>query len=311
MEILRFAQDDELARAREMTIIENMKILLTGANGRLGRAIRRVGGSEHQFVLFDTSDEVVAHGGVRADITDPDAVLRAAEGCDCIIHTAAMHGAQYGKATNAEFLRTNILSAEYLYNAAIRNGIRRCVFSSTMEVYVGVDWQAYGNAIIDESLPPRPTWIYPTSKLMIEELGSMYARTDQLESVQLRYMGFGDEGINELGLLLLCRYVTAVDAARANLLAATRPGLRDVQLNLGPETPLTQADIFDAAKDPWAVLERHWPGCSPILKQLKLEPEHKFFWPVTRIDRAKQALGWQPESSFDAFLKLHGWREQP
>jgi nucleoside-diphosphate-sugar epimerase len=286
-----------------------MKILLTGASGRLGRAIRRLGAGEHQFVLFDTSEEVLAHGGVRADITDQQAVLRAAEGCDCIIHTAAMHGAQYGKATNAEFLRTNILSAEYLYDAAIKHGIRRCVFSSTMEVYVGVDWQAYGTAILDESLPPRPTWIYPTTKLMIEELGSLYARTGQLESVQLRYMGFGDDQIKDLGLLLLCRYITADDAARANLLAATTPGLRDVQLNIGPETPLTQADIFEAAKDPWEVLERHWPGSSAILKRLKLEPEHKFFWPVTRIDRAKQTLGWHPESSFDAFLKLHGWRK--
>jgi nucleoside-diphosphate-sugar epimerase len=286
-----------------------MKILLTGASGRLGRAIRRVGAREHEFVLMDTSDDVLAHGGVRASITEQDVVRRTAQGCDCIIHTAAMHGSHYRKASNAEFLKTNILGAEYLFSAAIEHGVRRCVFSSTMEVYVGVDWRAYGTAILDESLPPRPTWIYPTSKLMIEELGSMYARTGQLDIVQLRYMGFGDETIEQLGLLLLCRYLTVEDVARANLLAATKPGLHDLALNIGPETPLTQNDIFEAEKDPYGVLERHWPGSSAILKRLELEPEHKYFWPVTRIDRAKHALGWHPESSFAAFLKLHGWTE--
>jgi nucleoside-diphosphate-sugar epimerase len=284
-----------------------MKIFLTGAGGALGRAIRRVAGKQHQFVLFDISDAIVADGGIQGSVADEQAVLRAAAGCDCIIHTAAMHGPWKDKVTNAECLQTNILGAEYLFQAALKHGIRRLVFSSTMEVYVGFDWRGYGSAILNESLPPRPNWIYPTSKLMVEQLGKMYATAHGLEVVQLRYMAFGDQPLSELGLSLLCRYLTADDVARANLLAATRPGLRDEALNIGPDTPLTQSDIFDAAIDPWPVLERHWPGCTPVIRRLGLDPQAQHFWPVTRIDRARQALGWNPESSFGAFLKLNGW----
>jgi nucleoside-diphosphate-sugar epimerase len=284
-----------------------MKILLTGASGALGRAVRRVANGADEFVLLDTAPGVTRDGGICASITDADAVRRAAQGCDCIIHTAAMHGGWKDKASNAQFLQTNILGAEALFQAALQHGIRRLVFSSTMEVYVGFDWRGYGNAMLDESLPPRPNWIYPTSKLMVEQLGSMYARSHGLEVVQLRYMAFGDAPLKDLGLSLLCRYLTADDVARANLLAATTPGLSDEALNIGPETPLTQADVFDAQRDPWAVLERHWPGCSPVVRQLGLEPSPELFWPVTRIDRARTVLGWRPESSFGAFLKLHGW----
>jgi nucleoside-diphosphate-sugar epimerase len=288
-----------------------MKILLTGATGNLGRAIRRVAGDRHQFVLMDVSDAVVQQGGIRGTVADAELVLRAAEGCDCIIHTAAMHGAWKDKASNAAFLQTNVLGAEYLFQAALKHGIRRVVMSSTMEVYVGYDWRAYGTALLDETLPPRPNWIYPTSKLMVEELGHMYARTAGLEVVQLRYMAFDDRPLDQLGLGLLCRWMTPDDVGRANLLAATRPGLRDEALNIGPETPLTQADAFDAAADPWRVLERHWPGCTPIVRRLGLDPAPELFWPVTRIDRARHALGWEPESSFAAFLRLHGWTPAP
>ena len=241
-------------------------------------------------------------------MTDQALVTRLAEGCDCIIHTAAMHGSSRGKKSNAEFLQTNIMGAENLFQAALKHGIKRLVFSSTMEVHVGVDWRGTGNAVLDETMPPRPNWIYPASKLMIEELGHMYVRSDRLEVVQMRYMGFDARSMDELNLWLLCRWLTADDVASANLLAATKPGLRDEVFNIGPETSLTQQDSFNAITDPWGVLEKHWPGCSVFIRKLGLEPKPDHFWPITRIDKAKNMLGWQPQSSFEKYLRKHGWK---
>ena len=288
-----------------------MKILLTGACGMLGRGIRRCCSGEHELVLFDTSEAVVQLGGIRASVTDTEAVEDAARGCDAIIHTAAMHGGSYGKASNAQFLQVNVLGAENIFQAALRHGIRRLVLSSTMETQIGKDWGAYGNAILDESLPPRPDWIYPVSKVLVEQLSGFYAVHHGLEVVNLRYQGILDKLPTDgwSGFGLLARIIVAADAAQANLLALARPGLCNEVFNIGPDTPLTQRDCNEAiqGKDLWTILERHWPGCGEFLRARGLEPEARFFWPVTRIDKAKLMLGWQPQTTFEKFLGQLGW----
>ncbi len=290
-----------------------MKILLTGACGLLGRAVRHCCNGAHELVLLDTAGAVVQAGGAQTSVTDIEAVLDVARGCEAIIHTAAMHGAFYGKASNAEFLRVNVLGAENIFQAALRHGIRRLVLSSTLEVLCGRDWAAYGTAVLDEALPPRPDWIYPVSKLMVEELSRFYAVHHGLEVVNLRYCGLHDKPLEELGFGLLARNLPATDAAHANLLAATRPGLRNEVFNIAPDTPLTQQDSNDAVqgKDLWAILQRHWPGCGEILRARGLEPKPRFFWPVSRIDKAQLILDWQPEATFETFLRSLGWSGAP
>jgi len=284
-----------------------MRILLTGACGMLGRAIRRVGAADHQFIPLDITEDAATEGGVCASITDESAVFRAAEGCDAIIHTAAMHGSSFGKESNAKFIATNVLGAENLFQAAMKFGIRRLVMSSTLEILCGRDWKAYGTTVLDESLPPRPDWIYPQTKLQVEQLGSFYARNHGLEVANLRYSTVWDTPVEQIGMALLARRMTATDAANANLSAATRPGLCDEVFLIASDSPLTQKDVNDAQTDPWAVLENHWPGCRPILEKHKIEPKPDGFWPVSRIDKAKLMLDWDPQSRFENYLLHLGW----
>jgi nucleoside-diphosphate-sugar epimerase len=286
-----------------------MRILITGAAGNLGRAVRQLGDGEHEWVLFDQSEAVLGDGGVRGEMTDREAVDRAVQGCDAIIHTAAMHGAFRGKASNAQFIQTNVLGTEYLFEAALKHGVKRLAIASSMEVMIGVAWGTYGTAVLDETLPPRPDWIYPVTKRQVEILGSLYARHHGLEVVQLRYMAFNQSTMEQLKFGLLARWVTAEDAGRATLAAATRAGLKDEILHIGPETPLSQTDVNEAQRDPEAVLERHWPGCMDVLRKRNLTPKPADVWPVTRIDRAKQVLGWRPRHTFAAFLESLGWKK--
>ncbi len=285
-----------------------MKILITGAAGRLGRAVANLARGEHELVLFDQSEAIEAQGGIRGELTDRDAVFRAVQGCDAIVHTAAMHGAFRGKATNAQFIQTNVVGSEYLFAAALEHGVRRLAIASSMEVMIGRDWGAYGTAVLDETMPPRPDWIYPVTKQQVEILGSLYARHHGLEVVQLRYVAFGEIPGERLGLRLLARHVSAEDAGQATLLAATVPGLKDEIVHVGPDTPFTQQDVNEAQRDPAAVLERYWPGCMAVLAAQDLTPRPEHLWPVTRIDRAKRLLGWQPKHTFEAFLLASGWK---
>ena len=100
-----------------------MRILITGACGCLGRAVRRVAGPEHRFVLMDVVEQVERDGGIRASVTDEQAVRRAVVGCDAIIHTAAMHGGHRDTATKAQYIATNVIGAENLFDAAVKEGV--------------------------------------------------------------------------------------------------------------------------------------------------------------------------------------------
>jgi len=177
-----------------------------------------------------------------------------------------------------------------------------------MEVLLGKTWDAYGTACLYEDTPPRPNWIYPLTKLQVEQLGQFYASFYELEVVQLRYMYLLSHPIEQLGFGLLARQMNVDDAATANLLAATKPGIASEILHIGPDTPLTQEDTNQALKDPWAVLERYWPGCRAILESHGQQPASENFWPVAPIRLAKCVLDWQPKSCFEVYLRSLGWQ---
>lgn len=287
-----------------------MRMLVTGASGKLGRAVRELGAAEHTFSLMDVADGIEAEGGLRASVTDRDAVLRAAEGCDVIIHTAAMHGRFKGKATNQQFIETNVIGAENLFEAALKHGIRRLVMSSTLEVIYGDNCVAWGTAITDEDTPPRPDWIYPVTKLQVEIMGSHYARNHGLEVVNLRYANILPWPVEKVAFQYLARGLSTDEYARGNLLAATVPGLTDHVLHMAPQSPLQAVDILPAMADPWPTLDKYWPGSAALLKEKGLAPQPLHFYPVTRIDRARQILGWQPRKTFADYLRLLGWQGQ-
>jgi len=286
-----------------------MRILLTGACGLLGRAVMKMAEGLHEFVALDLAQSVEALDGVRACVTDSEAVMQAARGCDAIIHLAAAHGGMRSQCDEATFIRINVLGTQSVFCTAMRWNIHRVVLASTMEVLGGHDWDAYGMTILDESLPPRPDWIYPVTKLQAEQLGSYYAKVHGREVVSLRYCGLHALPAEQLGLGLLARQLTADDAAAATLLAVSRPELRDEVIHIAPVSPLTQRDINESLlKNPWPVLERHWPGCCALLKNRGIEPERRWFWPVTRTDKARLMLAWRPRHTFETVLRAWGWQ---
>jgi trimethylamine--corrinoid protein Co-methyltransferase len=284
---------------------ERMRILLTGAAGCLGRAVRRVGAKKHEFVCVDIApgDDAEVQEGTFTDV----ALMRdLMSGCDALIHTAACHGGHREIHTPRQFTEVNVLGLQGLLELADELNVRRVAFSSTMEVVIGRLWDSSGMAVVDETTPPNPDWVYPLNKWQCELLGQYYQRHHGISFTALRYMWFGDEPA--LTPHLLCRFIVPDDVARANLLAVDRDDLAFNVLHIGPETPLTNADIVQSASDPAPVVDRYWPGASEVLRAADVELTHNFFWPVTRIERARTVLGWQPEVSFSDYLESIGWQ---
>ncbi|HYI11722.1 MAG TPA: NAD-dependent epimerase/dehydratase family protein [Thermoanaerobaculia bacterium] len=147
-----------------------MKVLVTGANGFIGRAVvaellRR----GHQVTaavrtpsgVQATRVVVVGEVDERTDWTD------ALRGNDVVLHLAAhVHVLDRTAAKDLErFRQVNATGTERLATAAANAGVRRFVFLST----VGVHGTESGARPFRESDPPRPAIAYAQSKWEAEE----------------------------------------------------------------------------------------------------------------------------------------------
>jgi uronate dehydrogenase len=160
-----------------------MRILITGAAGRLGGYLRaRLAPPDHTLRLLDIAPMGDAGPGeelVIASITDLPALTTAAREVDAIVHLA-------GIATEApwrDLLEVNIDGTRNVLEAARDNGIRRVVLASSNHAagYHPRDAQP-----LAADLPPRPDTYYGVSNAAMEALGSLYADRFHMSVASLR-----------------------------------------------------------------------------------------------------------------------------
>lgn len=166
----------------EMTIKVHDKLLLTGAAGGLGKALReRMKANCTTLRLSDVQDFGAAAAGeevVLADLADAAAVNRMVEGVDAIVHL----GGVSVEGPFGPIFQANILGAYHLYEAARKNGVRRIVFASSNHV-TGFYRQ---DETITADHPPRPDGIYGLSKAFGEDLARLYFDRYGIETACVR-----------------------------------------------------------------------------------------------------------------------------
>ncbi len=156
-----------------------MKVLVTGANGFIGRAlVQDLRGRGHQVVTATRrpASNCVGVGEIDGS-TDWSAAL---QGCDAIVHAAARVHQMKEEATDAEALyrRTNVDGTLNLARQAAASGVRRFIFLSSIK--------AMGEAgHFTAETPCRPEDAYGRSKREAEE-GLLQLAATGLEVVILR-----------------------------------------------------------------------------------------------------------------------------
>jgi nucleoside-diphosphate-sugar epimerase len=114
------------------------------------------------------------------DITDPEAMRKATEGCDVVFHLA------YGRSGSVtEQTKVTVEGTRALAQAALANKVSRFVNVSTAAVYFGAR-----DGVVDEtSRRRRWGWAYSDAKLQAEDVVLEHCRRDGLPGTVLQVAG--------------------------------------------------------------------------------------------------------------------------
>ena len=168
-----------------------MRILVAGGAGFIGSQFaRRLAAGGDDVVVLDkltyagnrANLDGVDHEFHEGDIADPEAVARAAAGCEAIVNFAAETHVDRSILGPAEFILTDVLGTQVLLDHARHRGLR-LLHVSTDEVYGDIALDA---PACTEDAPVRPSSPYCASKAGGDLQVLAYVRTYKVDAVITR-----------------------------------------------------------------------------------------------------------------------------
>lgn len=177
-----------------------MKVLVTGANGSIGRALARpprrglpglgLPGLGHELRGLDLTgpddDEAAtsfALGWVTGDCLDPEVVDGAVEGVDAVVHLAGNPDEDSLPAC----LESHVHTTARLLEAMVRHGVGTIAYASSNHA---VGLTPRGNGELTTKVRPRPDMFYGVAKVAAESLLSLYADRHDMVAVAMRIGSF-------------------------------------------------------------------------------------------------------------------------
>ncbi len=173
-----------------------MKIFITGSKGFIGteliKHLSKKGGFE--IISYDLKEE--------KDILNYEQLRKAMKDCDIVVHLAAIRG-PYENMTFSDYFRVNCIGTFNVAQAALENGIRRFIYSSSTSYYgleIGIPYvkpMKESNPIITQHLKTddlncRDCDIaYSTSKVIAEQILANYGLRKKFEVIILRFGPIG------------------------------------------------------------------------------------------------------------------------
>ncbi len=247
------------------------KVLVTGASGLIGGLTIRDLGHKYQFSGLSRRP-VAGIPHIEADISNLEALRRACQGVDMVLHLAA-ETQDYNNWDRV--FESTMRGTVNVYQAAQEAGAWRVVFMSTGSTMCGYEWfegspygalargeqVAPGWPMLDYRDPPRPDGPYAVGKLFGEQAGRWFSDRYGMSVICIR-----------LGAVLPSDQPELVRHFPGYLSQADAVQMIDCCL----KAPATlKYDIFDAISEN----SRRWRDTS----------------------HAKEVLGWRPTGSSDNF----------
>jgi nucleoside-diphosphate-sugar epimerase len=171
-----------------------MKILLTGHQGYLGSRFVNKYGRDYEIIGYDIID--------GDDILDYEHLKSKMEGCESVVHLAAIPKPSVGKSFE-DYFSVNVEGTKNIARAAEELGIGRVVYASSTTIY-GIEGGIPFTTPIKENQPFVSQYIsaeqlscrdidlsYHISKVMAEQILAWYGLNKKLETVCLRFGPIG------------------------------------------------------------------------------------------------------------------------
>jgi dTDP-glucose 4,6-dehydratase len=209
-----------------------MKVLVTGADGFIGshltETLVRRGYDVRAFVLYNSfntwgwldvcaADVAGKFEVFSGDVRDPHGVKKAMEGCDAVLHLAALIGIPYSYHSPDTYVDTNVKGTLNILQAARELNVQKVVHTSTSEVY--------GTAIfvpITEDHPLQGQSPYSASKIGADQMAFSFYSSFETPVAIIR--PFNTYGPRQSTRAVIPTIITQIAAGKKQIqLGATTP----------------------------------------------------------------------------------------
>jgi NAD dependent epimerase/dehydratase len=305
---------------------ENKHVLVTGAGGFIGsHLVERLlaeGARVRAFVRYNSrgdpgllrllpAQELSRVEIVAGDLQDEDAVRKAIQGMQVVLHLGAMISIPYSYRHPVEVAKTNFVGTLNILTATREFEVERLVHLSSSEVY--------GTAIqipISEAHPLQGQSPYSASKIGADKLAESFYCAFELPVVTIRpFNTFGPRQSTRaviptiitqaltkdtihLGNQTTMRDFTFVSDTVSGLMkGAEVAGIEGQVFNLGTGQEITIGELAQK------IIQKTGSSVRITADPMRLRPERS---EVLRLlsdnSRARKALGWSPQVSLDEGL---------
>jgi nucleoside-diphosphate-sugar epimerase len=251
-----------------------MKVVLTGAAGVIGQAVREHLGERYEFV--NITRKPVEYSSLVADIADFDAIRPAFDGADAVVHLAASISVD---SPWDAVLHDNLIGTYNVYEAARQGGAKCIVFASSNHTIGGYELDGAPRIYAlddprsyDHNAEIRPDSLYGVSKVYGEALGRYYHETYGIRVYNLRIGSVrGDDDPTAEGVKDGSFWLDLTHAQKYERMRSTWLSQRDCAELIGC--------CLEATTVPWATVY----GISDNPRQ---------FWD---LEHARRVLGYAPK----------------
>ena len=296
-----------------------MKILITGASGRLGPFVIRALAADYELVLLSRrkpADEFADIRWIEGDLNNFEDCQRAMEGVQAVQHLGAQpwpvdhpHMRERAEGQGIPFdatFKTNMLGTYYLMQAAVEAGVKTVVMAGS-NCALGHGFRISGQPFPIEALPIdeghlcHPEDSYSLTKRMGEDLLAGYNRAYGIRTYVTRICGIcpperrqqmaeNAKAVESWSDWLWC-WVGSEDVASAHRL------LMEAAADLPPhDVYYLNGDDTSVLEPSRTLVEQFRPD---LLSKLNNLQGHQS---LISNQKLKQAVGWQPETSWRALL---------
>ncbi|OZF50322.1 NAD(P)-dependent oxidoreductase [Rhodococcus sp. 14-2470-1a] len=187
-------------------------LLITGAAGNMGKMLRPLlRRPDRTLRLFDIAEitdiDSATEEFVQGSVTDRDAVSRAVDGIDAILHLGGLSTED----SWANILSVNVDGTQAIFDAAVTHGVTRVVAASSNHAVGFWTHDEAGGKPLPGDVGPRPDGFYGWSKAAVEALGRLYHDRFGIDVVNLRIGSSFEKPPNYRGL---ASWMSPADTAR-------------------------------------------------------------------------------------------------